>query len=144
MNIFEYHELSVLLETVPRFRLRWKMVNHRQTLVLEGSIVTDNWGAMRHSIHDEDKSPLNDHSIEGTFESNTILWTPNSEKDSYKFYTRVECVNDWRGGGGQYNINVSIEDYYGDQGTDFKDLYNLSLESGETINVKLTPPDDVK
>ena len=63
MNIFEYHELSVLLETVPRFRLRWKMVNHRQTLVLEGSIVTDNWGAMRHSIHDEDKSPLNDHSM---------------------------------------------------------------------------------
>jgi len=79
-------------------------------------------------------------------------------------------------GGGQYNINVSIEDhydansgtdagdtfdtamnitqgsydgflagkYYGDQGTDNKDFYKLSLEAGETINVKSTPPDDVK
>lgn len=152
------------------------MVNAGQTLVLEGSIVTDNWGKMRHSIHDADKSPLNDGEVAGTFVSNTIRWSPNSEKDSYKFYTRVECVY-YNNGGGQYNINVSIEDhydansgtdagdtfdtamniteghydgflagkyYYGDQGTDNKDFYKLSLEAGETINVKLTPADDVK
>lgn len=151
------------------------MVNAGQTLVLEGSVVTDNWGKMRHSIHDEDKSPLNDGGVAGTFVSNTIRWSPDSGKDFYKFYTKVECVNDWRGGGGQYNTNVSIEDHYdassgtdagntfdtamnitqgnydgflagncGDQGTDNKDIYKLSLEAGETINVKLTPADDVK
>jgi hypothetical protein len=34
--------------------------------------------------------------------------------------------------------------YYDDRGTDDKDFYNLSLESGEKINIALTPPDDVK
>jgi len=152
------------------------MVDAGQTLVLEGSIVTDDKGSIRHSIHDEDKSPLNDGGVEGTFVSDTIRWSPDSGKDSYKFYTKVECVDRYFNGNGQYNINVSIEDhydansgtdagntfdtamnitqgsydgflagkYYGDQGTDNKDVYKLSLEAGETINVKLTPPDDVK
>ncbi|CAD6494263.1 MAG: hypothetical protein FFODKBPE_00658 [Candidatus Argoarchaeum ethanivorans] len=153
------------------------MVDAGQTLVLEGSIVTDNRGSMRHSIHDEDKSPLNDGGVDGAFVSNTIRWSPDSGKDSYKFYTKVECVHEYSyGGTGQYNINVSIEDhydassgtdagntfdtamnitpgsydgflagkYYGDQGTDNKDLYKLPLEAGETINVKLTPADNVK
>jgi len=68
------------------------MVNAGQTLVVEGAIVTDNSGAMRHSIHDEDKSPLNDGGVRGKFVSDTICWSPNSGKDSYKFYTKVECV----------------------------------------------------
>lgn len=147
------------------------MVNAGQTLYLEGSIVTNKAGLVRHSIHDEDKSPLNDGCVNGKFVSDTIRWSPDSRKDSYKFYIRVECVFD-----GQYNLNVSIEDHYdansgtdagntfdtamnitqgsydgflsgkyhGDQGTDLKDLYKLPLEAGETINVKSTPPDDVK
>lgn len=154
------------------------LVNAGQTLVLEGSIVTDDDGWVRHSIHDEDKSPLNDGKVLGMFVSDTIRWSPDSGKDSYKFYTKVGCVytNLFWSGDGQYNINVSIEDhydvnsgtdagdtfdtamnitqgsydgflagwYYGDKGTDNKDLYKLSLEAGETINVKLTPADDVK
>ena len=157
------------------------MVNAGQTLVLEGSIVTANKGSMRHSIHDEDKSPLKDGSVDGAFVSDTIRWSLNSEKDSYKFYTKVECVGRIPNDNGQYNINVSIEDHYDansgtdasntfdtamnitqgsyggflsghynggwygvSYGTDNKDFYKLSLEAGETINVKLTPPDDVK
>jgi hypothetical protein len=148
------------------------MVNAGQTLVLEGSIVTDEPGTMRHSIHDEDKSPLNDGIVNGALVSNRIYWSPDSKEDSYKFYTKVECMKYWYWGG-QYNLNVSIYDHYdansgtdagdtfntamnitqgsydgflagknyGDQGTDNKDVYKLSLEAGETINVKLTPPD---
>jgi hypothetical protein len=44
---------------------------------------------------------------------------------------------------GSYDGSLS-GNYYGDQGADNKDLYKLPLEAGETINVKSTPPDDVK
>ena len=150
------------------------MVNAGQTLVVEGSIVTDDWGNICNSIHDADKSPLNSRNTDGGLVSSTIRWSPNSEKDSYKFYIKFECVQS--SSDSRYNINVSIEDHYdaksgtdagntfdtamnitqgsydgfltgkhyGDQGTDNKDFYKLSLEAGETINVKLTPADDVK
>ena len=44
---------------------------------------------------------------------------------------------------GNYNVNDGAHDAWSseDRGTDDKDLYKLSLEAGETINVKLTPPD---
>jgi len=47
---------------------------------------------------------------------------------------------------GYYNVNDGTHDAWSseDRGTDSKDLYKLSLEAGETINVKSTPADDVK
>ena len=42
--------------------------------------------------------------------------------------------------GNYYSYTPKEEDW----GTDHKDFYKLSLESGERINVALTPPDDVK
>lgn len=48
---------------------------------------------------------------------------------------------------GSYDGFLSGDDYWSyheDRGTDHKDFYKLSLESGEKINVALTPPDDVK
>jgi hypothetical protein len=44
---------------------------------------------------------------------------------------------------GYYSVHKGNWDSI-DRGTDHKDLYNVSLDAGETINVKLTPPDDVK
>ena len=150
------------------------MVNPGQTLVVEGSIVTDDKGKVCHSIHDEDKSPLFDHCFEGTFKSDTMLWSPNSAKDSYKRYIKAKCVAMYVGNPDcQYNLNVSLVDHYdansgtdagdtfdsamnitrgsydgflagGDGGNDYKDFYKLALDSGEKINVKLTPSDNVK
>jgi hypothetical protein len=153
------------------------MVNPGQTLVVEGSIVTDDWGKMCQSIYDEDKSPLNNHCFEGTFTSDTMLWSPNSAKDSYKCYLKAKCTqgaeNQFvRGSGCRYNIKASLVDHYdansgtdagdtfdtamnitqgsydgflaGSNGNDHKDVYKLALDSGEKINVKLTPSDNVK
>jgi hypothetical protein len=153
------------------------MVNPGQTLVVEGSIVTDDWGKVCHSIHDEDKSPLIDHCFRGTFKSDTMLWSPNSAKDSYKCYLKAKCTDGYYAEPGdrhgcQYNINASLVDHYdansgtdagdtfdtamnitqgsydgflaGSDGNDLKDVYKLALDSGEKINVKLTPSDNVK
>ena len=152
------------------------MVNPGQTLVVEGSIVTGNKGVMYHSIYDEDKSPLNAHCFYGPFKSDTMLWSPNSAKDSYKCYLKAKCTDGAQSlsrlGGCQYNINASLVDHYdansgtdagdtfdtamnitqgsydgflaGSGGNDHKDFYKLALESGEKINVKLTPSENVK
>jgi hypothetical protein len=108
------------------------MVNPGQTLVVEGSIVTDDWGKMCQSIYDEDKSPLQDHCFEGTFKSDTMIWSPNSAKDSYKCYLKAKCV--WGhptlggGGGCQYNINVSLVDHYdANSGTDAGDTFDTAM-----------------
>ncbi|MEA1865185.1 MAG: hypothetical protein U9N46_08335 [Euryarchaeota archaeon] len=152
----------------------YTMVNPGQTLALEGSILTDDCGRMYISIHDEDKSALNSRNIDGGFVSHTIRWSPNSGEDSYKFYNRVECVypnpnsryninvsiedhydaNSETDAGNTFDTAMNITQgsydgflagkYHGDQGTDNKDFYKLSLAAGETINVKFTPADDVK
>jgi hypothetical protein len=142
------------------------MVNPGQTLVVEGSIVSNKMREVCHSIHDEDKSPLIAHCFKGPFKSDTMRWSPNSAKDSYKCYLKVKCAAAW------YNLNVSLVDHYdansgtdagdtfdtamnitqgsydgflaGSCGNDHKDIYKLALESGEKINVKLTPSDNVK
>jgi hypothetical protein len=106
------------------------MVNPGQTLVVEGSIVTDDWGKVCHSIHDEDKSPLIDHCFAGTFKSDTMGWSPNSAKDSYKLYIRAKCMNPGYPHDPicQYNINASIVDHYdANSGTDAGDTFDIAM-----------------
>jgi hypothetical protein len=151
-------------------------VNPGQMLVVKGAIVTDEGGRVVQSVHDENGVSLNSYDLRGYFVSNTLQWSPNSEKNSYKFYIRIKNQCSGYGSGHQYRLNVTIEDHYdastgtdagdtfdtamnaiqgiydgflsgnyhNDLGTDNKDFYKLSLESGERISVALTPPDDVK
>ncbi len=167
-------------------------VNPGQMLVLTGTIVSADYGAMYQSIYDENISVLNTLDIkqypyDGS-SSSLMTVSFDSEKDHYKLYIRTKADSYVIGSGHfQYSLDVSVEDHYDansetdagdtfdaamnishgsydgflsgyynvndgthdawsskDRGTDNKDLYKLSLEAGETINVKLTPPDNVK
>lgn len=167
-------------------------VNPGQMLVLTGTIVSADYGAMYQSIYDENISVLNTLDIKQypSDGSSSSLMTVSfdSEKDYYKLYIRTKADSYVLGSGHfQYSLDVSVGDRYDansgtdagdtfdtamnishgsyngflsgnydvndgthdawsskDRGTDNKDLYKLSLEAGETINVKLTPADDVK
>jgi hypothetical protein len=149
-------------------------VNPGQTLVVTGSKVTDSengfaWVDFR--IFDENMAALIGGGVTGNEISKTLLWTPNSEKKSYKLYIRSGVTNSFRTGS-KYALNITVKDHYdastrtdagdtfdtamnitqgsydgflaGSDGNDHKDVYKLALESGEKINVKLTPSDNVK
>ena len=103
----------------------------------------------------------------------TLFWVPNSDKDLYNFYVTVGLsLRVFKTDGFTYSLDISIEDCYdadsqtdagddfdkaikissgsskgflaGDYGADHKDIYQVSLNAGDELNIKLTPKSDAE
>jgi len=167
IEIFSGHNAEAVLDknSVEYFYIT---VNSGQMLVVKGAVLSGR--AICQSILNEDGFEMNTH----TFDQSGILKVSlNSEMNNSKLYLRIanthygstEYVlnvsiedhydtNSGTDAGDTFDtaMNVSQGSYDGflsgnyksDGGSDNKDLYKLSLESGENVTVKLTPPDDVK
>jgi hypothetical protein len=106
------------------------MVNPGQTLVVKGSIVAElGSSSVTNSIYDKDKMALRTLNVFGDSAFGTMLWTLNSDEDSYKLYIRVYGV--WLPGGVDkfpYVLNVSVEDHYdANRGTDAGDTFDIAM-----------------
>lgn len=139
-------------------------------LQIEGIIKTptDSVGEGYIYLYDEDREKLAEaYAIleEGEQEPFSFSWLPNADKDLYKYYIKRECT--WVKIA-SHSLDISLTDHYdagsqtdagdtfdkamsiasgeheaclsGESGTDTNDFYNMTVEKGETLTVKVTPP----
>jgi len=114
-----------------------------------------------------------DGGLTGDPGSITLFWIPNSNKDVYNFYAVVSASYVTSAGDRfTYSLDISIEDCYdadsqtdagddfdkaikissgsyrgflsGSFGNDHKDIYLVSLNAGDKLNIKLTPKSDAE